>query len=250
MKLTSHSKIYLVTTLFILSFCVSTNAQVGIGTVTPNSSALLDLTNPALPAAQGGLLLPRVALTTGTTSPAPLAADVAGMTIYNTATVGDVTPGIYINNGANWERVEDLSPAATSVSMTGDNEISAAAYAAVPGMPDLVFTARKTSVMLILSASGFGYTNSMSYVQLRVQNVTSSTIIGGTNSKIQSYDDLTGTITPWSTSFSQLVTGLTIGTTYTLRVQGQVGGISGVYNAALFTTMFPDSHHLTLSVMH
>lgn len=87
-------------TLFIL-FTISAQAQVGIGTVTPNSNALLDVdasTNV------GGLLLPRLALT-ATTNVAPLAAHVAGMLVYNTATSMDVTPGYYYNDGTAWVRI-------------------------------------------------------------------------------------------------------------------------------------------------
>jgi len=51
--------------------------------------------------ADKGLLIPRVALT-GTSSPAPLTAHVAGMMVYNTATAGDVTPGFYYDNGTKW----------------------------------------------------------------------------------------------------------------------------------------------------
>jgi hypothetical protein len=78
-----------------------THAQVGIGTTTPNANALLDIdaTNN-----KGGLLLPRVALI-NTTNPEPLTQDVAGMTVYNTATNGDVTPGFYCNDGTSWIRL-------------------------------------------------------------------------------------------------------------------------------------------------
>jgi hypothetical protein len=48
-----------------------------------------------------GLLIPRVALT-GTANPNPLAAHVAGMIVYNTATVDDVSPGFYYDNGSRW----------------------------------------------------------------------------------------------------------------------------------------------------
>ncbi|MFK5959302.1 MAG: hypothetical protein QM495_10615, partial [Lutibacter sp.] len=50
-----------------------------------------------------GFLPPRVALTS-TTSASPLAAHVAGMVVYNTATAGDVIPGLYVNNGTAWEK--------------------------------------------------------------------------------------------------------------------------------------------------
>jgi hypothetical protein len=51
--------------------------------------------------ANKGMLFPRVALT-GTNSALPLAAHVAGMVVYNTVTISDVTPGLYCNNGAKW----------------------------------------------------------------------------------------------------------------------------------------------------
>src|SRR5690554_4439664 len=79
-------------------------AQVGIGTTTPNTNALLDIDAAAT---IGGLLLPRVALTR-TNLAAPLGAQVAGMTVYNTnATIGanSVTPGYYYNDGVDWIRL-------------------------------------------------------------------------------------------------------------------------------------------------
>lgn len=82
-------------------------SQVGIGTLNPNENALLELDATARP---GGLLLPRLALT-ATNSPAPLVDPVpAGMTVYNTATMGtapnEVTPGLYYHNGTNWVRMD------------------------------------------------------------------------------------------------------------------------------------------------
>ncbi|WP_051882161.1 hypothetical protein [Chryseobacterium soli] len=71
-------------------------AQVGINTTTPNLSS--DLT---LGSSDKGLLLNRVSLVS-TSSSIPLSAHVAGMTVYNNATAGDVTPGIYYNDGTKW----------------------------------------------------------------------------------------------------------------------------------------------------
>ena len=92
-------KKYLTGTFFLL-LSTFIYAQVGIGTTTPNADAALDING-----ASGGLLLPRVALI-NTTSPAPLNTDVAGMTVYNTVTTGDVTPGFYYNDGALWVRLD------------------------------------------------------------------------------------------------------------------------------------------------
>jgi len=91
---------------------IFSNAQVGIGTTNPNADAELDITSTTR-----GLLLPRVALT-NTTNPAPLSTDVAGMTVYNTATAGDVTPGFYYNDGAIWVRLGGAASA--DWSLTGN----------------------------------------------------------------------------------------------------------------------------------
>jgi len=73
-------------------------AQVKIGdnlnTINANSVLELESTNK-------GLRQSRVALT-ATTNAAPLTAHVQGMVVYNTATTGDVTPGIYVNDGTKW----------------------------------------------------------------------------------------------------------------------------------------------------
>ncbi|WP_395057519.1 hypothetical protein [Flavobacterium sp.] len=91
--------------LFCFLFLCITNlyAQVGINTTSPNESSMLDVFS-----ANKGLLLPRVPLV-ATTNFSPLLSHVAGMTIYNTATAGDVTPGSYYNNGTKWIRVGDAS---------------------------------------------------------------------------------------------------------------------------------------------
>lgn len=73
------------------------NAQVGIGTPTPE--AALDIT-----ATNDGLLIPRVALTT-TTSALPLTLPTTSELIYNSATIADVTPGYYYWNGTLWIRL-------------------------------------------------------------------------------------------------------------------------------------------------
>ena len=61
-----------------------------------NASAGLDIDF-----ATKGFLISRVALT-GTGNSAPLTMHVAGMIVYNTAKIGDVTPGLYYNDGLKW----------------------------------------------------------------------------------------------------------------------------------------------------
>lgn len=75
-------------------------SQVTIGSnVEPHKDAILDLKQDGI--TKGGLLLPRVALVESTSSQ-PLSIHTEGMTVYNTAKTGDVTPGFYYNNGSKW----------------------------------------------------------------------------------------------------------------------------------------------------
>ncbi|MDW8303118.1 MAG: hypothetical protein RML38_11710, partial [Bacteroidia bacterium] len=79
---------------------------VGIGTATPNASAMLDIT-----ATNRGLLIPRVNLT-ATNNNAPIGAGVAtSLLVYNQATSGAgataVTPGYYYWDGTQWVRLTD-----------------------------------------------------------------------------------------------------------------------------------------------
>ena len=90
--------------LSITLLCIAgvTNAQMRLGGASaPNPSAVLDLNPDEGNNAVRGLALPRVKLVS-TTDYAPLAAHVAGMIVYNTATVADVKPGVYYNDGTKW----------------------------------------------------------------------------------------------------------------------------------------------------
>ncbi|MCZ2442639.1 MAG: fibronectin type III domain-containing protein [Flavobacteriales bacterium] len=132
--------------------------------------------------------------------------------------------------------------------LASDINIQSAVWVNYP-TSSMTFTALSNQAWVMFSASGFAYTNSMAYVQFRIWNVTTNASIGGTNTKMQSYDDVTGTVTPWSCSFSKLITGLTPGTSYTIRLDYRVGGILGTYYAAINASSMPDEHHLTLSVL-
>ncbi len=92
--------------LFTLTACciaLISEAQIGIGTTTPNASAELDITST-----NKGFLPPRIALT-ATTSASPVTSPATGLLVYNTATSGtapnNVTPGYYYYNGTKWQRI-------------------------------------------------------------------------------------------------------------------------------------------------
>ncbi|HTN07616.1 hypothetical protein [Agriterribacter sp.] len=86
---------------FCVLFCFHSFAQVGIGTATPAASAALDVT-----ATTKGFLPPRVSLSS-TAVAAPVVSPVDGLIVYNTATTGNVTPGLYVWNSTSliWDRI-------------------------------------------------------------------------------------------------------------------------------------------------
>ncbi len=106
---------------FCALFCFRSFAQVGIGTTTPDASAALDVT-----ATTKGFLPPRVLLSS-TTVAAPVTSPVEGLIVYNTATTGNVTPGLYVWNSANlmWDRINTTRSAGTDKKLGIDLTASA-----------------------------------------------------------------------------------------------------------------------------
>jgi len=92
-------KIILIAAFALYGLNVTAQAKIGDNPGTVNANAVLELQS-----ANKGLVHPLVALT-GTVNTAPLNAHVAGMVVYNTATTGDVTPGLYVNDGTKWIRL-------------------------------------------------------------------------------------------------------------------------------------------------
>jgi hypothetical protein len=91
-------KIFL-TLALVTGLMVSAQVKIGANETNVNANSILELESTTK-----GVLFPRVELT-GTANVAPLAAHVQGMTVYNTATAGDVTPGMYTNSGTAWVKL-------------------------------------------------------------------------------------------------------------------------------------------------
>ena len=119
----------LILILFAVCFFTNVNAQTGIGTITPNASAKLDVTST-----DKGFLPPRVALTANNVF-APIvgtASAAAGLVIYNTATAGtapnNVVPGYYYWNGTVWVQIAnglilDTKSSSFTLSSADNNKI-------------------------------------------------------------------------------------------------------------------------------
>lgn len=101
--------------LFLLLVVTTVSAQIGVGTRTPHPDAMLEVAS-----VNKGILLPRVALT-ATTVASPLSAHVVGMSVYNTATAGDVTPGYFYNDGSKWIKLSSGTSASVSDASSTSN---------------------------------------------------------------------------------------------------------------------------------
>src|SRR5690554_3324661 len=241
----------LVVSLFIGSFSLL-NAQdnVGIGTTTPEATAVLDVS-----ANDKGMLVPRLttAQRVGIASPAE------GLLVYDV----DNECFYYYKTSTNWESLcaggtgtpgpagpqgpQGPTADVQSVSLASDINITSTVFTNVPSMGTVTFIATKPTALVLLSASGHGYTGSMSYVSFKVLNGGAN--IGGTHTNIQNYDDWTGTTTTWSCSFNKLITSLVVGNSYTISVQAKTNGISGVSTAIINPIAQSETEHLTLTVL-
>ena len=97
--------------LFFFLISLSTIAQTGIGTTTPNASAKLDVY-----ATNKGFLPPRVTLTSGTdntTIPSPA----TGLLVYNTGINAGLVAGYYYWNGTSWATIATASGSGVSASI-------------------------------------------------------------------------------------------------------------------------------------
>jgi uncharacterized protein (TIGR02145 family) len=104
---------------------VQAQSKVRDGSITPSSSLPNANAVMELESNKRGLLMPRIALQ-GTSLASPLSAHVAGMVVYNTATISDVTPGYYYNDGTKWRKMAYVTPPAsggTSTDLTNGNGI-------------------------------------------------------------------------------------------------------------------------------
>ncbi|MCH9660826.1 MAG: hypothetical protein K0U54_07930 [Bacteroidetes bacterium] len=249
MKLKLQS-LRIVQTFFYMLIFSTTFAQVGIGTTNPNPNSLLDIDASST---AGGLLLPRLVLSSLTDS-SPLSAHVNGMIVYNTVTINDVTPGLYYNDGTKWIRVDVDQPSFDSVSLAADYSLGAGGYTDVPTMT-LTFVAQTVSALITLSGSGGASPELAAGIgDFQVVNVDSGAVIGGTHEKLTTFDDVYGVVSAaWSLSFTKPISGLTIGQTYTLKVQAFVDPIltfSGTPQLQINAATEANHHHLTLSVTH
>lgn len=228
--------------LFFLIFSLSGFSQnAGInanGTVPPDPAAGLDVNFTSK-----GLLIPRLALM-GTTSVSPLAAHVAGMVVYNTASTADVTPGFYFNNGTRW--VHGLPKANAAGEMQYWDGTSWKSVSS--GQPGQLLQLNGSGVPVWVGA---GFAN---LTTAQITGISSTTATSGGNITSDGGSPVTVRGVCWATnpgptiansktinasgtgSFVSSVTGLTTGTVYYLRAYSTNSAGTSYGDLLIFTT--------------
>lgn len=105
-----------VTTLVLLILSVTITAQVGIGTLTPNISAQLDIKSDTK-----GLLIPRLNIDNlSTASPVSSKTINESLLVYNTNNTSG--KGFYYWNGRLWEQLVDITTVSNLIATQADNQ--------------------------------------------------------------------------------------------------------------------------------
>lgn len=90
------------------------NAQVGIGTPSPNSAAQLDIVSP-----NKGVLIPRVELTSTTVFSPISGAETESLLVYNTKAQNDVVLGFYYWSANKWNKIINKTDLDTAINNFG-----------------------------------------------------------------------------------------------------------------------------------
>lgn len=131
-----------------LIFCLPYGmyAQVGIGTVMPDRSAMLDVVS-----VNTGVLIPRVSLTGSMDVTSIANGNKESLLLYNTATVADIVPGYYYWADGKWNRIATTD---TNGLVTAENGLTAVNGNARLGGELMVPTVITTSADNTLSIAG------------------------------------------------------------------------------------------------
>ncbi|UKB86021.1 hypothetical protein LF887_10460 [Chryseobacterium sp. MEBOG06] len=136
--------------IFNLLICIMSStwcfSQVGINTVTPNANSDLELAS-----VNKGLLLNRIALNSTTTGVFN-----AGMIVYNTATINDVTPGTYISNGTVWSRITDSQTLNAASWRTTGNSGTSTNFVGTNNLQSIIFKTNTNEAARMGSDGKFG----------------------------------------------------------------------------------------------
>lgn len=161
--------------------------QVGIGTTTPNASAMLEIDN-----ANKGVLIPRVALTDVTNTTTPINTPATSLIVYNTnaGVTGGSGIGFYYFNGTQWT---SFSSASSSWALTGNsNTVAATNYIGTSDAQDFVVRTDNTEAMRITSTGDVGIGTNAPTSPVHISTVSAAAVIFS-----DGFED--GTLAPFTT---------------------------------------------------
>ncbi len=182
--------------VFLIFIC---NGSILFGQVTigsnepPQKNAVLELKS-----GDKGLLLPRLALTS-TSSSSPMDAHIQGMLIYNTASSNDVTPGCYFNNGEKWVRLSSATLNGDGWSITGNSVDAQTHFLGTTNDEDLVIKTNSAEGARLTKEGKLGINTATPNSTLHVNGSISANIRARGDGETISDDDYTviisGTVT-------------------------------------------------------
>lgn len=211
--------------LLLLPF-FSLNAQVGIGTVTPEASSILDVSST-----DKGFIAPRVSLTNVTNNLSPINLPVEGLMVYNTnsSVTGGSGTGYYYWNGTQWTKLITAA-VADDWKLTGNAGTNPSTnFIGTTDARDLVLRTNNTEKMRIQSGGNVGINNNNPAYSM---DLAGSFRINGDFINQQILGTHSGTIQ--SVPFTNLVFNPLTGTTNSITVTDG----NGVNNSAVFISGF------------
>ncbi|MEZ4874587.1 MAG: hypothetical protein R2793_03830 [Flavobacteriaceae bacterium] len=205
---------------------VAVYPQVGIGTVTPEASSILDVT-----ASDKGFIAPRVSLLNVLNNVNPINSPVEGLMVYNTnaSVTGGSGTGYYYWNGSQWSKLITAS-VVDDWKLTGNSGTNPSTnFLGTTDNRDLVFRTNNTEEMRIESGGNVGINNNNPSYTL---DLTGDFRINGDFINQQILGTHTGTVQ--SVPFTNLAFTPLTGTDNSITITDG----NGVNNSAVFITGF------------
>ncbi|KGO79290.1 hypothetical protein Q763_14730, partial [Flavobacterium beibuense F44-8] len=124
----------LLSALVLLLGAAAANAQVGVGTSSPNASAQLEIVSE-----DKGILIPQVSLTDTTDATTITNGNVSSLLVYNTSQTADVNPGYYYWFDNKWNRIlTDLDIFNETITTLVDNGNGTYTYTSEDGVVTVI----------------------------------------------------------------------------------------------------------------
>ncbi|GGD86838.1 hypothetical protein [Planktosalinus lacus] len=228
-------------------------AQVGIGTTSPAPGSILDINS-----SNSGVLIPRVELIE-TTNQLPITAPTpeTGLLVFNTATINDVAPGFYYWTGTQWSTLSNQAVYGGNIqSVIGTTDAIKNQNTGFTDFDDITITFTPVHPVVYVTFSAAGHASIASrnsYIDFRLVNETAgNSIVAGTNTLSTDTDRGQGQnvslTVSWNSSINMFPVIVTPGTSTTLKIQWNIGGIDPQAHYCAVSSL-PDSSHRVLTIL-